>query len=452
MRILIVNKFLYPNGGSETYIFKIGEELRRQGHEVQYFGMEHEGRIVGNRVGVYTADMDFHGGGAARLLYPFRILYSREARKKLRLVLEDFRPDAVHLNNINFQLTPSVIDEVRAFDRRRKKAAASQGEEAPKPTRIVYTAHDYQWICPNHTLQIPSTGKLCELCTHGDFSNCVKNRCIHNSRMRSLLGTMEALLYKYKKTYAQVDKIICPSDFMNRMLSRNPVFAGKTVTMHNFIDFEDGGIDGKPQVSAKQDITVLEVSAEHNFAEWKATEITAMTVEAIHRPYILYFGRYSMEKGVRTLLGACRELPEVDFVFAGKGELQAEVAALPNVEDRGFLSGTALMETIRGAQLVVFPSEWYENCPFSVMEAQALGVPVLASDLGGTPELICRTQGQETGELFHGGDGDALAKKLLALWNDPQRCARYGRNARAWMKRFDTAERYVGKLLDMYVQ
>ena len=60
MRVLIINKFLYPNGGSETYIFKLGEALEQHGHEVQYFGMEHEGRCVGNRVNAYTSDMDFH--------------------------------------------------------------------------------------------------------------------------------------------------------------------------------------------------------------------------------------------------------------------------------------------------------------------------------------------------------------------------------------------------------
>jgi hypothetical protein len=106
MKILIVNKFLHPNGGSETYIFKLGAQLQKTGHEVQYFGMEHEGRIAGNNAGIYTSDMDFHGGGLRKIFYPLRIIYSTEAKKKMRLVLEDFEPDVVHLNNINFQLTP----------------------------------------------------------------------------------------------------------------------------------------------------------------------------------------------------------------------------------------------------------------------------------------------------------------------------------------------------------
>ena len=62
MKILIINKFLHPNGGSETYIFEIGTQLQKMGHEVQYFGMENENRIVGNRVNCYTTNMDFHTG------------------------------------------------------------------------------------------------------------------------------------------------------------------------------------------------------------------------------------------------------------------------------------------------------------------------------------------------------------------------------------------------------
>lgn len=70
MKILMVNKFLYQNGGSETYIFKLGEALQKKGHEVQYFGMEHKDRIVGNHAQCYTSNMDFHTGRLQKLLYP----------------------------------------------------------------------------------------------------------------------------------------------------------------------------------------------------------------------------------------------------------------------------------------------------------------------------------------------------------------------------------------------
>ncbi len=121
MKILMVNKFLYPNGGSETYIFKLGEYFNGHGHEVQFFGMEHKGRIVGNHAESYTSDLDFHTGKLKKLLYPFKIIYSTEARKKIRKVLWDFRPDAVHLNNFNFQLTPSIIYEIKSYEKKKRK-------------------------------------------------------------------------------------------------------------------------------------------------------------------------------------------------------------------------------------------------------------------------------------------------------------------------------------------
>ena len=222
MKILMVNKFLHPNGGSETYIFKLGEELQKRGHDVQYFGMEHEGRIVGNRAGSYTSDMDFHTGKLQKLVYPFKIIYSFEAKRRISRVLKDMNPDVVHLNNINFQLTPSVIYAVRAYEKK-----------AGRRIKLVYTAHDYQWVCPNHMMRIPATGRICFDCRGGCFGACSKNRCIHNSRIKSLLGTVEARFYMRRQTYGMVDVIICPSEFMKRQLDTNPLLEEKTVMMRN---------------------------------------------------------------------------------------------------------------------------------------------------------------------------------------------------------------------------
>lgn len=138
MRIIEINKFLFRNGGSETYIFKLGEALEQHGHEVQYFGMEHEGRCVGNRVNAYTSDMDFHGGSKlSKLTYPIKTIYSKEARVQLRKVLDDFQPDVCHLNNFNYQLTPSIILEIVKWRK-----------ETGRDCKIIFTAHDYQLVCP----------------------------------------------------------------------------------------------------------------------------------------------------------------------------------------------------------------------------------------------------------------------------------------------------------------
>lgn len=90
----------------------------------------------------------------------------------------------------------------------------------------------------------------------------------------------------------------------------------------------------------------------------------------------MYFGRYSKEKGIETLLKICKQLPDIPFVFAGSGTFKEEIAKVKNIQEKGFLSGNELFKVIKGASLVLFPSQCNENCPFSVMEAQVYGTPV----------------------------------------------------------------------------
>ena len=170
MKILMVNKFLYPNGGSETYMFKLGAYLKSIGHEVEYFGMEHEGRCVSNSLDLYTEAMDFHNSSALKKLkLSFKTVYSREARNKMKKLLDKFEPDVVHLNNFNFQLTPSIIYAVKE-----------------KNIALVETVHDCQIACPNHRMYIEQKNENCDACLSGNYFNCVKNKCIHNSAIQSL--------------------------------------------------------------------------------------------------------------------------------------------------------------------------------------------------------------------------------------------------------------------------
>lgn len=428
MKILMVNKFLHPNGGSETYIFQLGEELKKRGHEVQYFGMEHEGRIVGNRIGRYTSDMDFHTGKLQKLLYPFKIIYSFEAKRGMDSVLRDMNPDVVHLNNINFQLTPSVIYAVRAYEKR-----------TGRRVRIVYTAHDYQWVCPNHMMRIPATGKICFACRGGYFGMCTKNRCIHNSRVKSLLGTIEAKIYMWRRTYGMVDVIICPSEFMKRQLDTNPLLEEKTVMMRNFVERAvDAEKPGATDTDGKQSVRA---------GDGRSDSADTVNRKGVQQgEYVLYFGRFSEEKGIKTLLAACEALPDIPFVFAGTGPMEEQVSKVKNVENRGFVTGEALCGLIAGARFSVYPSEWYENCPFSVMESQMYGTPVLVSDLGGAPELV---QAGRTGELFRGGDVEELTAHIRELWEQPKLCREYRENCKEI--NFDTVGEYCDKIVrDVY--
>lgn len=397
MKILMINKFLHPNGGSETYIFRLGDSLTARGHEVQYFGMEHEGRCVGNRVNAYTSDMDFHGGSKlAKLTYPIKTIYSSEARRKLRLVLEDFQPDVCHLNNFNYQLTPSILLEIAKW---RKEG---------HPCRVVYTAHDLQLVCPNHMCNNPNTGENCEKCLGGHFENCALGRCIHGSLAKSAIGTLEAMLWNGCGVYKNIDVMICCSEFLKRKMDSNPLFAGKTLALHNFVD------KAEKQETEKQN-------------------------------YVLYFGRFSREKGIDTLIQVCKELPEIPFVFAGTGPLEEELTGVPNIQNVGFQRGQDLETLIRQARFSLCPSEVYENCPFSVMESQLYGTPVLGADIGGIPELIGEGK---TGELFESGNAAQLKEKIKMLWENRDLTARYSENCAHI--RFDDVDTYTEKLLRLY--
>lgn len=398
MKVLMINKFLYPNGGSETYIIQLGKALIEQGHEVQYFGMDHESRTLGNAAESYTGNMDFHSTGLLnKLTYPIKTIYSTEARKKIRIVLDDFKPDVCHINNFNYQLTPSIILEIDKWR-----------NESGHKCKIVYTAHDCQLVCPNHMAFIPAKGEKCLKCVKGNFGNCTRNKCIHGSMLKSLIGTMEAEYWNSRKVYRLFDTVICCSEFMKSLLDNNPVLKDKTVALHNFISTD--------------------------------------TVENIDKEdYVLYFGRFSFEKGMEDLIEVCKSLPEVFFIFAGRGDYDNEISKLPNVKNIGFKSGTELNKLIAMARFSVYPSVWYENCPYSVMESISLGTPVVGPNAGGIPELI---EDGITGRLYESGNREEFARIVKRMWEDRGETDGMAKNCHSEI--FMTEEEYCKKLIELY--
>lgn len=399
MRILMVNKFLHPAGGAETYFMKLGDYLSRCGHQVEYFGMDHPENCVGNQWGLYTSPVDFHHSSLlARATYPFRIIYSAEARHKFAAVLNAFRPDVVHINNFNFQLTPSILVAVKVYRRNVNPAV-----------RVIYTAHDSQLVCPSHLMYRVQQKQVCEACLGGHYVQCIRGKCIHNSALRSCLGALEAFYWNRRGIYETLDVIICPSSFLKQKLDTNPVLAAKTCVLRNFV--------------AKSTIS-----------------------DSNSQGYILYFGRFSEEKGIRTLLEVCRQLPQIPFVFAGGGPLEHLIGGIPNVRNVGFLQGRPLEALIRGARFCVCPSECNDNCPFSVMESLMQGTPVLGAVRGGIPELIADGR---TGWLFPAGDRRALQAAIERIWQSSEPEA-FRPACRA--VKFDSLEEYAQKLLQLYGQ
>ena len=238
--------------------------------------------------------------------------------------------------------------------------------------------------------------------------HCFKTKCMKNSRSKSFLAMLDAYFWKHSKAYGYIDTIICPSEFLKRKLDTQKRFAKKTVALHNF--FERPSVEEVPKGD-----------------------------------YVLEFGHLSRDKGTNTLLEVCKRMPNVQFVFAGYGKAVEDMKDIPNATYVGFKTGAELKELIQKAKCSVYPSEWYENCPFSVIESQTYLTPVIASRMGGIPELI---EEGKTGLLFEAGNADDLEQKLRYLLETPNVLDEFIENCKNVV--FETPESYYQKLMKIY--
>ena len=394
MKILMVNKYLYYKGGAETYALKVGKYLEEHGNEVQYFGMASKKNIVKNELDLYTTEMDFHTNKIQRFLYPFKIIYSFDAKKKMKKIIKKFHPDIIHLNNINFQLTPSIIEIAYKM-------------KVP----VVQTVHDYQMICPNHLLY--QHNKICEKCIHGSKWNCAKYNCIHGSKVKSIIGSIESILYnKILKTYNKVSLYICPSKFLeSKLLEASDTYKGKTVAIHNYIELKENS---------------------NNYEKDN---------------YVLFFCRLSEEKGLDIFLNACKELPHIHFKVAGTGPLEENCKKVDNVEYVGFKTGKELEELIAKAKFSVYPSVWYENCPLSILEAESLGTPVITANYGGMKELV---ENDKTGILIDKIDVNNLKEAIASLYSNDEKLKEMKVNCIGKRSKMISMEQYCNKIIELY--
>lgn len=399
MKILMVNKFLYPRGGAESYMFGIGKRLEDTGHEVEYFGMYDEKNIVENKDGLYTQNMDFHTSSLKKLFYPFKIIYSLEAKKKIGKVIDRMKPDVIHLNNINFQLTPSIID-----------AAKKRG------VPVVWTVHDYQLICPNHLLYNEQKGEICEKCVGKGKAGCIRDKCIHGSTVKSIIGAIEANFYKHRSTYKNVDAFICPSAFLRSKLleGNSELFGKKAVVIRNY-------------VTEKK----LPEKAKSNF----------------DFPYVAFAGRLSEEKGIDVLRQTAELLPDVKFVVMGNGPKEQTLKGIKNIIRTGFLTGDELTANIAFANALLVPSVWYENCPMSILEAYMLGVPCVAVNKGGMAELI---ENGVTGVLSKDASAESYAEAVKDILSDNRRLLKMKENCLKAAGECLSVETYCDELLKIY--
>lgn len=346
MKILVVNKFFYLKGGAERYLFTLSDVLKKFGHQVIFFSMQDEKNLPCEQSKYFVSLAAMHGSLKSKYNMVAHIAYSKEGYNKMTQLLVNENPDLVILNNIHKQITCSIIDAIKDFN---------------KNLPIYWICHDLITICPSYTM-LDGRDNICEKCIHGDFKNCYKNKCIHGSTLMSYLSYYEAQQIKKHKWYDKVDLFVCPSNFYKKKLEESGYIKSKIVWMRNPLS-----LDAKYELNDHDD------------------------------GYVLYFGRLSKEKGVKTLIDSMKDV-SYKLVILGTGPIEEELHEyvksnnISNVEFKGFQQGEALTNYIRNSRCVVLPSEWYENGPYSAMEAMALGKPLIVSNLGGLPELVDDTK------------------------------------------------------------
>ncbi len=369
MRILQVNKFHYIRGGADKYYLDISKQLSEAGHKVANFSMNHPKNIASEYQKYFVSRISFNEKQSflQKIKLPGRVIYSLEAKKKFKKLVKDFEPEIIHIHNIYHHLSPSILSVARK-----------------KKIPVVMHLHDYKLVCPNHTLFVG--GKNCRECKPNRYLNCVKKRCLKDSFFASFLVAIEMYIHHtvlkiYKKN---ISLYITPSNYMKKVC----------------LDFAWDG----------SKIAVLYNPYSNELLE--SNNINSNNSEK----YILYFGRLGKEKGIDTLINA---LPATSYSLkvAGGGEEEAELKQKAksigaNVEFLGHKSKSELSALINNAKAIVMPSIWQENMPLSLLEAMSMSKVVIASNIGGYPEII---EHGVNGMLFEPGNFRDLASKINSL-------------------------------------
>jgi glycosyltransferase involved in cell wall biosynthesis len=377
VRVLLVgNHWTAGPGGAETMLVSTAGLLAARGHTVLPFAVAEERSLPASTRHRFPPPAGHRArtrvGEAAAGMWSLRAFRALD-----RLVAEE-RPDVAHVHHVYERLTLAVLDALRR-----------------RGVPTVMTLHDYKPVCPNYRLFV--NGAPCTRCLSGRYVEVVRHRCLEGSRWRSVAAAADAYLADVRGAYRAVDRFLAPSAFL-----RDRVV--------------EGGLPPDRVTVLPNPVAVADAPREPPAGP----------------PRVVYAGRLVAEKGVRTLLNAVSAFPPgVRLAVVGSGRLEREVRdrvraeRLP-VDLLGPTDPAGVAAHLRASTAAVLPALWWENCPMAVLEAAAQGVPVVASAVGGIPELV---DDGVTGCLVAPGDAGALATAVTDLVADPEAARRMGRLA-----------------------
>ena len=381
---------------------------RAHGHTVHRFGMagpDADGDDPDTKYYLPPMDLVSVAGSSSlkdRLGGAARAFWSRDAARRLGRMLDEYEFDIVHLHNIRYQISPSILPVLK---------------RAGLP--VVQTLHDYSMLCPRGCFYAESSG-VCEKCQVFNYYRAPLTRCIKGSGSRSLFAALELTTHRALNIFDRnIDHYISPSRFNRNKHIEYKIPSERVSLLYNAVEV-------------------------NNFDDAHGSE---------ELDYAVYVGALRRLKGVYTLLDAAQRLPDLRLLFIGEGEekagLQTAIAerGLTNVVLTGHMSGPDFRRTVAQARFVLTPSEWYENCPMVILEAFAMGKPVIGARIGGIPELV---EDHATGLLFKSGDADDLAAKMDYLNERPELRRILGQEGRRRVEQNFGVEKHYAGLMDIY--
>ncbi len=379
-------------------ILSVHNSYQKPGGEDQVFAQEADLlRAHGHEVLLYQASND-QVTGVNPLVLLGNTVWNRQIHQELRDLLRRERPDIMHVHNTFPVISPAAY-------------YAANAEGVP----VVQTLHNYRLLCPAATFF--REGKVCEDCLSKSVPwPGVAHGCYRGSRGATAAAAAMLATHNYKQTWSKaVAAYIALTDFARDKFIQGGFPAEKIVVKPNYLQADPGVGEGKGN-------------------------------------YALFVGRLTPEKGIDTLLAAWRQIgTDLPLQIAGDGPMAAEVekasAEMPSVTWLKWLPRAEILQRMKDASVLILPSTWYEGFPMIIGEAFAVGLPVIASDLGSMASIVDH---QRTGLHFQAGDANDLVDKVRWFRANPAMASRMRGHARHEYEARYTAETNYRQMLDIY--
>jgi len=385
MKILLVHNSYQQHGGEDVVFQQEKELLQGGGHEVITYEKNNEDAL--------------QEANQSKVLLGARTIWAVSSRKEFRSMLRQHKPDIVHVHNTFVMISPSIY-------------SACKEEGVP----VVQTLHNYRLICPAATLF--RDGRICEECVGGGIWRGVLHGCYRDSRAATATVALMLTTHRLLGTWEQlIDHYIALTEFARQKFVAAGLPEEKISVKPNFVLSDPG-----------------ERSTLGRFA--------------------LFVGSLSDAKGVWALLHAWQtNRLSIPLRIVGDGPLKEELVnfaqrnQLVNVSFTGQLPHSRVLNLMKKARCLIFPSEWYEPFGLTLLEAFACGLPVISSGIESLRDLV---RPEDTGLVFNAGNSQDLADKVHWAWDHPAEMRAIGKNARAEYQLKYTAEQNYTSLMNIY--